>query len=482
MKYIKKIILENFQSHKHTEIELNDQLNIIVGPSDSGKTAIMRAIKWALYNEPSGDYFIREGENNVSVSLIFSDNTQLTRYRSKTKNVYELLYNNGEELRLEGFGTGVPEEIKEAMGIYKINLDGKETNAISLGEQLEGPFLLSEKTSTRASAIGQLVGVDVIDEALREVLKDVRSLNSTKRHLEGEIESLGEEIKTFDYLEELKTTIGKASTIRKKVVEYKGLLDKLNYDHEILKKLSDDIHRLEKIKERLSRLDDIDGILTSLESKYTKYWQLSNYNRNLKKVMREIRNNEALLDKLKNMDESMAIESKLIDFVKEHKSLLNTNIKYRRIKEEKRNLNNNIVDLWSYLKQEDHLIKIEDLYNRLLKLNRLKERYLPVKISIDKGKNYIEKFEFIDDALEKDKVLGKNIDLLRKLNKLHDEILIINKNIVHEGDRVDKTKSDIAELVDRYKTILNSIERCPLCLSEIHNDRIEHILAHYIGG
>ena len=59
MRYIKKIILENFQSHKYSVIELNEELNVIVGPSDSGKSAIIRGLKWALYNEPSGDYFIR---------------------------------------------------------------------------------------------------------------------------------------------------------------------------------------------------------------------------------------------------------------------------------------------------------------------------------------------------------------------------------------------------------------------------------------
>src|SRR5699024_6283239 len=292
MKYIKKIILENFQSHKYTEFELNEKLNIIVGPSDSGKTAIIRGIKWALYNEPAGDFFIREGQNKVSVSLIFSDNTQLTRYRTKTKNVYELIYNNGEELRLEGFGTGVPEEIKEAIGIYKINLDGKETSSINLAEQLEGSFLLSEKTSTRASAVGQLVGVDVIDDALREVLKDTRTLNVTKKNLEEHMNHLRDEIKSFDYLKELKTTINKASNIKEKLIEFQNLVDKLNNSFETLKEIYDEMSKLQKIINRLNRLNDIDEILSSLQGQYTRYWYLNNYNKNLQKVKRTIENNE----------------------------------------------------------------------------------------------------------------------------------------------------------------------------------------------
>ena len=62
---IDKIILENFQSHKYSELEFVEGLNAIIGSTDSGKTAIFRAIKWALYNEPQGDYFVREGEEYV---------------------------------------------------------------------------------------------------------------------------------------------------------------------------------------------------------------------------------------------------------------------------------------------------------------------------------------------------------------------------------------------------------------------------------
>ena len=166
MKYIKQVTLENFQSHKHSILEFDEKLNVIVGSSDSGKSAIIRGIKWVLYNEPYGDYFIRENENQCSVTLKFNDNTVLKRYRSKSKNQYLLIKNNGEEMIFEGFGSNIPEEIIDEISIKKIYLDSSEYNSINLGEQLESP-LLSEKSSTRASAIGRLVGVNIVDDALR---------------------------------------------------------------------------------------------------------------------------------------------------------------------------------------------------------------------------------------------------------------------------------------------------------------------------
>ena len=111
MKYIKKVILENFQSHKYSELEFDKKFKCYSRTIDQGKSAIIRGIKWALYNEPSGDFFIREGENECSVTIVFSDNIKIKRYRSKTKIYYYLYDNNGEEIIFEGFGTKVPEEI-----------------------------------------------------------------------------------------------------------------------------------------------------------------------------------------------------------------------------------------------------------------------------------------------------------------------------------------------------------------------------------
>ena len=140
MIYIKKVILENFQSHKYTELEFDNSLNVIVGPSDQGKSAVIRGIKWALFNEPSGDFFIREGETECSVTLIFNNNIKLKRYRSKTKNYYHLYDSNGQETIYEGFGTKVPKDIVDKISIRKVLLDENRPNLINIGEQLEGPF------------------------------------------------------------------------------------------------------------------------------------------------------------------------------------------------------------------------------------------------------------------------------------------------------------------------------------------------------
>lgn len=47
-----KLRIQNFQAHKDTTIEF-DRITTIVGPSDTGKSAVLRAFKWVEKNELS---------------------------------------------------------------------------------------------------------------------------------------------------------------------------------------------------------------------------------------------------------------------------------------------------------------------------------------------------------------------------------------------------------------------------------------------
>ena len=66
---IKKIIIENYQSHKKTIIELNTGVNAFIGDSDSGKSAAMRAINWVNSNRPLGEGFISDWSEGCQVTI-----------------------------------------------------------------------------------------------------------------------------------------------------------------------------------------------------------------------------------------------------------------------------------------------------------------------------------------------------------------------------------------------------------------------------
>jgi DNA repair exonuclease SbcCD ATPase subunit len=73
---IKSLNIENFRSHKKTELNL-DRINFFVGGNNAGKTSILAAIEWALtgrcmWTDRAGrgaEDLVRKGEKHASVAL-----------------------------------------------------------------------------------------------------------------------------------------------------------------------------------------------------------------------------------------------------------------------------------------------------------------------------------------------------------------------------------------------------------------------------
>lgn len=197
MKHIARIRIENFQSHVATELELGPGFNVIVGPSDQGKTAVLRALRWCLYNEPGGTDFIRHGARECRVEVTFSDGTRIRRERTPSRNRYEVQAPEGEPQVFEGFGVRPPAQVLRAHGMPPVALDTDHRVLLNLGGQLEGPFLLSEPPSLRAKAIGRLLGVHVVDAAARLTRRDMQNLGRQGRQLEDDVARLDEQLTAY---------------------------------------------------------------------------------------------------------------------------------------------------------------------------------------------------------------------------------------------------------------------------------------------
>lgn len=480
MKYIKKVTIENFQSHKYTEIEFDQRLNVIVGPSDSGKSAIIRALKWALYNEPSGDYFIREGEKDCKVAIGFNDGTLLTRYRSKSKNQYIMIRNNGEEIKFEGFGSTIPMEIVDEIGLRKIHLDSDETNSINLGEQLEGPFLLSEKTSTRASAIGRLVGVNVIDDALREVLRDSRSINIKRKSLEEETQHLTQEISSYDYLEEAKDKVNKTIQIKNKVKALMNKIQALKIHQSNMGTIRGEIRNIDIIIGKLNNLDRLDDIIKVIDSSYLKYRFLKSHHNMLNRISVDLKNDENILIRLDNLESAdyylENLQSAYIKY-KKYEALYD---RYRRITNEKgeqRIISDKLKNL-DEIKEKLHLLESKKI--NLTKYKDMSVKYIQIKNSIKMGNAYVDRFNGIIKADELMPVINEKTYMLSKLNSYKNKLLIYNKDSKEEKINLDSISKTMQIKLEEYQSKLKDIEICPFCLSDIDEDKIEHIINHYL--
>jgi exonuclease SbcC len=289
-----KLILENFQSHSYTELELAATLTVIVGESDQGKSAVARALQWLLLNEPRGADFIRVGSDGCKVTGYFADGTKLTRERSRSgsKNRYIITEPQGAELVLDGIGTGVPPEVTAITGVKPLVLEGRETLNVNFGGQLEAPFLLSENGHTRARAIGRLTGTHLFDQARQRSALEARRAEQQAKRLGEEAERVSEELAGFadvplleealQSLERLLARLGQVETRREILIKLLASWQSLEQD----------LAREESILAQLANLDQVRPPLAEAAEKAGRASQLAI----LKLRLKEIQGQTALAD------------------------------------------------------------------------------------------------------------------------------------------------------------------------------------------
>ena len=79
---LESLDITNFQKHSTYHIDFDPYLTVLVGPTNIGKSSLLRAIRWCMLNTPSGDSFIKQGESFTSVKLKV-DNHTIERKRGK---------------------------------------------------------------------------------------------------------------------------------------------------------------------------------------------------------------------------------------------------------------------------------------------------------------------------------------------------------------------------------------------------------------
>ncbi len=163
-----KLVLKDFQAHDEFEIALDPGVTTIVGPSDVGKSSIIRALRWVSLNDPAGDSFIRWGKKNVKVSL----DTVIRRKGSKG-NVYEL-----EGREFVSFGNTVPPEVEKFLAVGDVNFQG----------QYDRPFWLGDSAGEVSRQLNKVVNLEIIDTVLGKLNSLGRDAGARVSLLEDRVE------------------------------------------------------------------------------------------------------------------------------------------------------------------------------------------------------------------------------------------------------------------------------------------------------
>lgn len=167
-----KLTLENFQIHKTKIVDIPEgKVTYVEGDSDTGKSSVLRALRWVTTNKPDGGQFVTFGSKRGTNSVVTLeiDGHTLKRERGKARNIYEL---DGETFT--AFGRDVPDPISKFLNLspYAFQLQG------------EPPFLIGATPTETAKILSEACGLGVIDTAVGYIREKMTANNASLRKIE----------------------------------------------------------------------------------------------------------------------------------------------------------------------------------------------------------------------------------------------------------------------------------------------------------
>ena len=152
---ITKIVIDNFMAHEHTELALGPGLTILTGSNNTGKSAVVEALRCLATNparSPNPALYIRHGAKEARVEVEVDDGTRVAWVRTKRWAKYEVWAPDAEEPeeyhKLQG---RVPEDVAKILRLDRVELETRKDSVdVHLGNQRDPVFLLNQPDSVMA--------------------------------------------------------------------------------------------------------------------------------------------------------------------------------------------------------------------------------------------------------------------------------------------------------------------------------------------
>jgi DNA repair exonuclease SbcCD ATPase subunit len=174
---IQQLVLRNFQGHRKLVLEFGKRVTSIVGPTDAGKSSVIRALTWVMCNQPDGDEFIHWDAKRAKVTLLVDD-CFIERERGQGENLFTLEAPSGKEPKeFRAFGRDVPPEIQDLL----------RTNHLNFQLQHEGAFWFSESRGDVSRQLNTIVNLGIIDDALSGIGVQVKQARMKAQIAEGRL-------------------------------------------------------------------------------------------------------------------------------------------------------------------------------------------------------------------------------------------------------------------------------------------------------
>lgn len=248
MDMIRKLSVKDFQSIAQQDVALGLRpseggLTLVVGPSSTGKSALLRAAKFLAYN--GSGVPTKVGAKATNILAHFDSGTVVGLTRGKSLSTYTI----GDE-KYQKAGVSVPADVQKVLNFYE---------GVHFSFQFDPPYLLNEAGSTVTRVLGEITNAHVLTSAVREGVKRKNEAASIARIRLSDAAKAHEELTTqfaglkgrLEALEAAETLLEAARDAENHV----SALDKAVATYEDAKE------RLATVKEHELPVPDIEGLI-----------------------------------------------------------------------------------------------------------------------------------------------------------------------------------------------------------------------------
>jgi DNA repair protein SbcC/Rad50 len=307
---IKQIELQNYQSHDNTTLEFSDNINVIYGPSDSGKSGMIRAFKALLFRD---NFYIRNGTERGHVSIKF-DNCILSRdysitrvkkcpsckdkigdekickcgeiIKAKVDADFYVLDDGKETKEFKAFGVNLPDELLNLTRIYPIKFVDIDEN-FNVFSQFDDLFFVSRSyNAIRTKLIASLIpDSEKVDNLIKKLNSEVLGKSSELQYVENK-----NGILIVKY-ESIKDDFATLTELNNELSEKQGYFDGIKEDLRVIslnKKEIDSCNKTLKFQKQITSLKNVHEsvvkFVEKLDVKNNKLIELKKLRNNLKKI------------------------------------------------------------------------------------------------------------------------------------------------------------------------------------------------------
>lgn len=325
-----KVQVKNYQIIKNAEAEFVPGLNVIVGPSNNGKTSFIKAIKSLIYTEP-GSTPIRFGTQSYIVGIQYNGHTVILQ-----KGLKDSAYLVDGE-KFTKYGTSTPEEVSKALGIRELELNGKKEK-INFWDQMNYPFLLDKSSTELFRFIVDSGEDDQISAALKDMVSDRQGINKDINQLQGSIMVLDEQIATkTKEIDNLKSRL----EVSKEIIKMQTKVANVRQMNDLLEKIKSLQSKQLELQKQYNKVEAESKIYSEsvlkLQDSYEKSSIYSNTLRRINDFKNRINQNDQILSKYKitfDLLESVS-EVNLEPLIKVRDSILNLQSKVNLLSNQK---------------------------------------------------------------------------------------------------------------------------------------------------